>query len=159
MPAQRIEFPGASGALLAARLDLPDAPARAYALFAHCFTCSKDTKAATYITKALVEADIAVLRFDFTGLGSSEGDFSNTNFSSSIEDLVAAASEVAGDCGQVSGASDVACRSAGGDAAGLKSTTFCSDDAPERAPTKDFQTLSSKSRFHQGVSSTGFMGI
>ncbi len=92
MPSQKIEFPGSSGALLAARLDLPDAPARAYALFAHCFTCSKDTKAATYITKALVEADIAVLRFDFTGLGSSEGDFSNTNFSSNIEDLVAAAS-------------------------------------------------------------------
>ena len=91
MPSQKIEFPGSSGALLAARLDLPDAPARAYALFAHCFTCSKDTKAATYITKALVEADIAVLRFDFTGLGSSEGDFSNTNFSSNIEDLVAAA--------------------------------------------------------------------
>ena len=92
MPSQKIEFPGSSGALLAARLDLPDTPARAYALFAHCFTCSKDTKAATYITKALVEADIAVLRFDFTGLGSSEGDFSNTNFSSNIEDLVAAAS-------------------------------------------------------------------
>ncbi len=91
MPSQKIEFPGSSGALLAARLDLPDAPARAFALFAHCFTCSKDTKAATYITKALVEADIAVLRFDFTGLGSSEGDFSNTNFSSNIEDLVAAA--------------------------------------------------------------------
>lgn len=91
MPAQKIEFPGSAGTPLAARLDLPDAPARAYALFAHCFTCSKDTKAATYITKALVEAGIAVLRFDFTGLGSSEGDFSNTNFSSNIEDLVAAA--------------------------------------------------------------------
>ena len=72
MPSQKIEFPGSSGALLAARLDLPDTPARAYALFAHCFTCSKDTKAATYITNALVEADIAVLRFDFTGLGSSK---------------------------------------------------------------------------------------
>ncbi len=91
MPAQKIEFPGSHGALLAARLDLPDAPPRAFALFAHCFTCSKETKAATYITKALVEADIAVLRFDFTGLGGSEGDFSNTNFSSNVEDLVAAA--------------------------------------------------------------------
>lgn len=91
MPTQKIEFPGFHGASLAARLDLPDAPPRAFALFAHCFTCSKDTKAATYITKALVEADIAVLRFDFTGLGNSEGDFSNTNFSSNVEDLVAAA--------------------------------------------------------------------
>ncbi len=91
MPAQKIEFPGSQGALLAARLDLPDAPPRAFALFAHCFTCSKDTKAATYITRALVEAEIAVLRFDFTGLGNSEGDFSNTNFSSNVEDLIAAA--------------------------------------------------------------------
>lgn len=91
MPSQKIEFPGSLGASLAARLDLPDAPPRAFALFAHCFTCSKETKAATYITKALVEADIAVLRFDFTGLGGSEGDFSNTNFSSNVEDLVAAA--------------------------------------------------------------------
>lgn len=91
MSFQKIEFPGSHGALLAARLDLPDAPPRAYALFAHCFTCSKETKAATYITQALVQADIAVLRFDFTGLGGSEGDFSNTNFSSNVEDLVAAA--------------------------------------------------------------------
>ena len=91
MPAQRIEFPGSAGSALAARLDLPDVAPRAFALFAHCFTCSKETKAATYITQALVEADIAVLRFDFTGLGGSEGDFSNTNFSSNVEDLVAAA--------------------------------------------------------------------
>lgn len=91
MPSQKIEFPGSDGSALAARLDLPDAPARGFALLAHCFTCSKDTKAATYITKALLEADIAVLRFDFTGLGGSEGDFSNTNFSSNVEDLVAAA--------------------------------------------------------------------
>lgn len=91
MSFQKIEFPGSDGSLLAARLDLPDAQPRAYALFAHCFTCAKETKAATYITRALVEADIAVLRFDFTGLGGSEGDFSNTNFSSNVEDLVAAA--------------------------------------------------------------------
>ncbi len=91
MPSQKIEFPGHHQSLLAARLDLPNAPPRAYALFAHCFTCSKETKAATYISKALVEAGIAVLRFDFTGLGGSEGDFSNTNFSSNVEDLVAAA--------------------------------------------------------------------
>jgi len=88
---QAISFPGASGALLSARLDAPAEPPLAYALFAHCFTCSKDTKAATYISAALAERGIAVLRFDFTGLGGSEGDFANTNFSSNIGDLVAAA--------------------------------------------------------------------
>ena len=64
---------------------------RAYALFAHCFTCSKDTQAATFISEALTDAGIAVLRFDFTGLGGSEGDFANTTFSSNVADLVAAA--------------------------------------------------------------------
>ncbi len=91
MPSQKVEFPGSHGSALAARLDLPAASPLAYALFAHCFTCSKETKAATYISKALVDAGIAVLRFDFTGLGGSEGDFSNTNFSSNAGDLVAAA--------------------------------------------------------------------
>jgi putative redox protein len=86
-----VSFPGASGATLSARLDAPDGPPLAYALFAHCFTCSKDTKAAAYISAALAERGIAVLRFDFTGLGGSEGDFANTNFSSNIGDLVAAA--------------------------------------------------------------------
>ncbi len=88
---QSVGFPGASGATLAARLEVPAERPRAYALFAHCFTCSKDTKAATYISTALAERGIAVLRFDFTGLGGSEGDFANTNFSSNIGDLVAAA--------------------------------------------------------------------
>jgi len=88
---QSVSFPGASGAMLAARLEAPAERPRAYALFAHCFTCSKDTKAATYISAALAERGIAVLRFDFTGLGGSEGDFANTNFSSNIGDLVAAA--------------------------------------------------------------------
>jgi len=77
--------------MLSARLDAPAEPPRAYALFAHCFTCSKDTKAATYISAALAERGVAVLRFDFTGLGGSEGDFANTNFSSNVGDLVAAA--------------------------------------------------------------------
>src|SRR5882762_2138743 len=86
-----IGFPGESGARLSARLDAPVEPPLAYALFAHCFTCSKETKAATYISAALAERGIAVLRFDFTGLGGSEGDFANTNFSSNIGDLVAAA--------------------------------------------------------------------
>src|SRR5438309_2806168 len=86
-----ISFPGESGAPLSARLDAPTESPLAYALFAHCFTCSKDTKAATYVSAALAEHGIAVLRFDFTGLGGSEGDFANTNFSSNIGDLVAAA--------------------------------------------------------------------
>jgi uncharacterized OsmC-like protein/alpha/beta superfamily hydrolase len=89
---QAVSFPGAGGDALAARLDLPSGAApRAYALFAHCFTCSKETRAATYISEALTATGIAVLRFDFTGLGGSEGDFANTTFSSNVADLVAAA--------------------------------------------------------------------
>jgi putative redox protein len=89
---QAVSFPAAAGHALAARLDSPsDAPPRAYALFAHCFTCSKESKAATFISEALTDAGIAVLRFDFTGLGGSEGEFGNTGFSSNVEDIVAAA--------------------------------------------------------------------
>ena len=91
MPTTAIRFPGALGAELAARLDAPLLPPRAYALFAHCFTCSKDSKAASHISSALAEHGIAVLRFDFTGLGASDGEFANTGFSSNIADLVAAA--------------------------------------------------------------------
>lgn len=91
MSTQAIHFPGAFATPLAARLDLPEQPAAAYALFAHCFTCSKDTLAATRISTALVERGFGVLRFDFTGLGGSEGEFANTNFTSNIADLVAAA--------------------------------------------------------------------
>ena len=76
--------------MLAARLDLPAAP-RAFALFAHCFTCGKEIFAASRIAEGLAARDIAVLRFDFTGIGSSEGEFANTNFSSNVRDLVAAA--------------------------------------------------------------------
>jgi putative redox protein len=86
-----VSFPGAFGTTLAARLDLPAGPPLAYTLFAHCFTCSKESKAAATISQALAERGIAVLRFDFTGLGGSEGDFANTNFSSNVDDLVAAA--------------------------------------------------------------------
>ena len=86
-----VSFPGAFGATLAARLDAPAGPPLAYAVFAHCFTCSKETKAAATISAALAERGFAVLRFDFTGLGGSEGDFANTNFSSNVDDLVAAA--------------------------------------------------------------------
>ncbi|MFL6708064.1 MAG: alpha/beta hydrolase family protein [Massilia sp.] len=91
MRSVRTEFTGAEGQVLAASLETPDGPIRAYALFAHCFTCGKDVFAATRIARALSEVGIAVLRFDFTGLGNSEGDFANTNFSSNVADLVAAA--------------------------------------------------------------------
>jgi putative redox protein len=88
---EKISFPGSQGFELAARLDFPSAPPRAFALFAHCFTCSKQVLAAKYIASELAKLNIAVLRFDFTGLGSSDGEFANTNFSSNIQDLIAAA--------------------------------------------------------------------
>jgi len=91
LPVQRITFPGASGAELAAGLDLPAGQVRATAIFAHCFTCSKDIAAARTIAGELAMQGIAVLRFDFTGLGHSGGDFANTNFSSNVQDLIAAA--------------------------------------------------------------------
>lgn len=91
MPSTRIEFTGSLGHPLAGRLDTPDGQPRAWAVFAHCFTCSKDTKAAAYIARSLAEAGFGVLRFDFTGLGGSGGDFANTHFSSNVDDLVAAA--------------------------------------------------------------------
>jgi putative redox protein len=87
----RLTFTGSLGHELAARLDMPAGGARAYALFAHCFTCTKDIVAARRISAKLASLGIAVLRFDFTGLGSSEGEFQNTNFSSNVEDLVLAA--------------------------------------------------------------------
>ena len=86
-----VSFAGALGTTLAARLDAPAGAPLATALFAHCFTCSKESKAAAIISGALAERGIAVLRFDFTGLGGSEGDFANTNFSSNVDDLLAAA--------------------------------------------------------------------
>ena len=88
---EKVTFTGAGGESLAARLDLPAGKPRAYALFAHCFTCNKDIFAAARIAGGLAEQGIAVLRFDFTGLGASEGDFANTNFSSNVADLVRAA--------------------------------------------------------------------
>lgn len=90
MPSLLVRFPGSLGAELDARLDMPALPPRAFALFAHCFTCSKESKAATYVSLALAEQGIAVLRFDFTGLGGSGGDFADTGFSSNVADLIAA---------------------------------------------------------------------
>jgi putative redox protein len=91
MRSERFSFPNAKGDQLAATLDLPLGVPDAYALFAHCFTCGKDILAAKRIAERLAGAGIAVLRFDFTGLGGSEGDFANTHFSSNVDDLVAAA--------------------------------------------------------------------
>lgn len=91
MPTTKITFTGSLGAQLAANLDEPDEDIRAYAMFAHCFTCSKDVIAASRISRALAKLGIGVLRFDFTGLGNSEGDFADTTFSSNIGDLIAAA--------------------------------------------------------------------
>ncbi len=87
---ERVTFPGSQGDELAARLDLPAGPPKAFALFAHCFTCGKDLRSAGRLASALTDAGFGVLRFDFTGLGSSEGEFANTNFSSNVEDLRAA---------------------------------------------------------------------
>jgi len=94
MPTERFQFEGAGGHQLAAALDLPDGAPRAYALFAHCFSCGKDSHASRRIAMALAAQGIAVLRFDFTGLGSSEGDFANTTFSSNVADLVRAATHL-----------------------------------------------------------------
>jgi uncharacterized OsmC-like protein/pimeloyl-ACP methyl ester carboxylesterase len=91
VPTERFQFAGTGGHQLAAALDLPDGAVTAYALFAHCFTCGKDVLAAKRIAVALAAKGIAVLRFDFTGLGSSEGDFANSTFSSNVADLVLAA--------------------------------------------------------------------
>ena len=90
MSSEKISFPGSQGGMLAARLDRPNGPPHAYALFAHCFTCSKDILAASRIAGALADRGIAVLRFDFTGLGASDGEFANTNFSSNVQDLLLA---------------------------------------------------------------------
>src|SRR6195256_2142888 len=91
MPAERFDFANAQGQTLAALLDRPSGEPRAYALFAHCFTCGKDVHAAKRIAEGLTVLGIAVLRFDFTGIGGSDGEFANTTFSSNVADLVAAA--------------------------------------------------------------------
>jgi len=95
MPTERFTFTGHDGSTLSARLDMPDGPHLATALFAHCFTCSKDIPAARRISARLAGAGIAVLRFDFTGLGHSGGEFENTSFTSNIGDLVLASKALA----------------------------------------------------------------
>src|SRR5215510_6377 len=88
---EKLTFAGSQGASLAGRLELPEGEPRAFALFAHCFTCTKDIFAAGRIAEGLARHGIAVLRFDFTGLGASGGDFAHTNFTSNVDDLVKAA--------------------------------------------------------------------
>jgi putative redox protein len=89
----KLSFPNAAGQRLAGLLELPPTgtPIRRYALFAHCFTCGKDIAAASRISRAMADRGIAVLRFDFTGLGNSDGDFANSNFTSNVDDLISAA--------------------------------------------------------------------
>ena len=89
MPVERVDFANSRGQSLAALLELPDREPVATALFAHCFTCGKDNLAAKRIAETLAQRGIAVLRFDFTGLGMSEGEFASTDFSSNVADLVA----------------------------------------------------------------------
>lgn len=91
MRVERLSFDNGRGQQLTARLALPAGHPSGWALFAHCFTCSKDLRAAWHISDALTREGIATLRFDFTGLGESEGDFSDTNFTSHVDDIVAAA--------------------------------------------------------------------
>ena len=91
MPTEKVSFSGHSGESLAARLDMPDGPHLATGIFAHCFTCGKDSIAARRIAARLAAMGIAVLRFDFTGIGESDGDFAQTGFASNVKDLVAAA--------------------------------------------------------------------
>ena len=91
MRSERFTFPGYDGHELAARLDLPDEAPRAFAVLAHCFTCGKDLPIAHAIASTLARRGIAVLRFDFTGLGMSGGEFASTTFRSNAADLVRAA--------------------------------------------------------------------
>ncbi|MEX1998413.1 MAG: alpha/beta fold hydrolase [Gemmatimonadales bacterium] len=93
--ATAVTFPGMTGATLAGRLDFPEGEPAAWALFAHCFSCSKDLKAAVRISRSLAERGFAVLRFDFTGLGESEGTFAESHFSANVGDLQAAAAWLA----------------------------------------------------------------
>lgn len=91
MAMEKVQFTSTDGHKLVGRLELPAGDINHYALFAHCFTCTKNLAAARHITRAMTDHGLAVLRFDFTGLGESDGDFADTNFTSNVEDLVAAA--------------------------------------------------------------------
>lgn len=91
MDNRKAVFAGSDGQSLAGRLELPAGQVVATAVFAHCFTCGKDSVAASRIARELAARGVAVLRFDFTGLGQSDGDFANTTFTSNVDDLICAA--------------------------------------------------------------------
>jgi len=95
-PSEKVSFPGGTGSKLVGELELPDREPRAAALFAPCFTCTKDSKAIVRISRALAQAGFAVLRYDVTGIGASEGDFAATTFASQVGDLLAAADDLRG---------------------------------------------------------------
>ncbi|MBV8683873.1 MAG: alpha/beta fold hydrolase [Caulobacteraceae bacterium] len=95
MRTERFDFEGADGQRLSGLLDLPEIEPRAHAIFAHCFTCTKNSLAASRISRALADRGFAVLRYDFTGLGESDGEFASSTFTGSIRDLVAAAAAMA----------------------------------------------------------------
>lgn len=87
---KKISFKNLQGLIIDAKLEVAATETKSYAIFAHCFTCSKDIHAATRVSRALTKIGVSVLRFDFTGLGNSDGDFANTNFSTNVSDLVCA---------------------------------------------------------------------
>ena len=92
MPTKKISFKNRDGELLSGRLELPlKFEPQQYALFAHCFTCNKNLNAVKNISRALAQKGFGVLRFDFTGLGESEGEFEDTNFTGNVNDLIDAA--------------------------------------------------------------------
>ncbi|MGD8174995.1 alpha/beta hydrolase family protein [Marinimicrobium sp. ARAG 43.8] len=114
MPRRKVDFTNAQGHTLSGALELPDgAEPKAFALFAHCFTCGKDVVAASRIAHSLAEQGIAVLRFDFTGLGGSDGDFSHTTFSSNVSDLESAAEFLAQESQASRRASQPSCSGSG----------------------------------------------
>lgn len=90
MNTERVSFPGGAGHKIAALLDLPEGDVKGYVLFAHCFTCSKNLNVIVNIARQLTHEGIALLRFDFTGLGQSEGEFADTTFTTNTRDLVTA---------------------------------------------------------------------
>ncbi len=95
MPTEAVTIPNADGTMLAGSIEMPSGPVRGAALFAHCFTCTRQSIAAVHVSRALARHGIATLRFDFTGLGGSEGDFGHEGFSGDVDDLVASAAFLA----------------------------------------------------------------
>ena len=100
MPTETVTIPTTRGYTLSGSLELPDGTVRGAALYAHCFTCTRQSRAAVEIARALAEAGIAALRFDFTGLGGSGGDFGRAGFASDIEDLIESAAFLAARYGE-----------------------------------------------------------